>query len=115
MSPSPPTPDRRHDGVVLWHRIDAVEAGTRQVGLGVDGVLALGAVAHPVAVEVGAEVLSLLIWTGPGDADVDRDAIVVLPTSGDPGWPPEISSPSRSPATASCWRRRATPPMRRDR
>lgn len=76
------------DGLVLWHRVDAVEVASRCVSLGLDGLLAVHVVPEVEVVRVGDHEVPLTMWTGPGDPDIDRGATVPLPD----GWAPDLAA-----------------------
>jgi hypothetical protein len=76
------------DDLVLWHRVDEIEAATRQVNLGLGGTLVLAVAPSPAIALVGEHEVPLSIWTGPGEIALGRGGTVPLPD----GWAPELAA-----------------------
>lgn len=75
------------DGLVLWHRVDEVEAASRMLGLGID-VLPAVMLIERAAIEVGDDEIPLQGWAGAGEVGLDREPAVALP----PGWAPDLAA-----------------------
>ncbi len=70
------------DGLVLWHRLDAVEVATRRIGFGIDVEPALALLARPTDVLVGDDVVPLVEWPRSEDLDLGRGPTIHIPE----GW-----------------------------
>ncbi|QYG95223.1 hypothetical protein HC251_24190 [Iamia sp. SCSIO 61187] len=73
------------DGLVSWHRLEPVEAGTRRLAFGVDGLIALDLAPDPFDVLVG----DVAVEVDPPDltdGDIDRGPSVQIPDD----WAPHL-------------------------